>query len=53
MLPVESVSMGYGKFPRRTDSAPARKALEAYLTLLIEALWSKQRIMEVYRGDCA
>jgi monofunctional biosynthetic peptidoglycan transglycosylase len=25
-----------------------RKLLEAYLTLLIEALWSKQRILEVY-----
>ena len=25
-----------------------RKGLEAYLTLLIEALWSKQRILEVY-----
>nr|MBS0021603.1 monofunctional biosynthetic peptidoglycan transglycosylase [Gammaproteobacteria bacterium] len=28
--------------------SPVRKALEAYLTLLIEALWSKHRIMEVY-----
>lgn len=26
----------------------ARKALEAYFTLLIEGLWSKRRIMEVY-----
>jgi monofunctional biosynthetic peptidoglycan transglycosylase len=26
----------------------ARKALEAYFTLLIEAMWSKRRIMEVY-----
>ena len=26
----------------------ARKALEAYFTLLIEALWGKRRIMEVY-----
>jgi monofunctional biosynthetic peptidoglycan transglycosylase len=25
-----------------------RKVLEAYLTLLVEALWTKQRIMEVY-----
>ena len=28
--------------------SPIRKALEAYLTLLIEGLWSKQRIIEVY-----
>lgn len=28
--------------------SPVRKGLEAYLTVLIELLWSKQRIMEVY-----
>jgi monofunctional biosynthetic peptidoglycan transglycosylase len=28
--------------------SPVRKALEAYYTVLIEALWSKQRILEVY-----
>lgn len=28
--------------------SPVRKLLEAYLTLFIEALWSKQRIMEIY-----
>lgn len=27
---------------------PLRKALEAWFTLLIEALWSKQRILEIY-----
>lgn len=32
-------------FPDRTY---VRKAFEAYFTLLIEALWSKERIMEVY-----
>jgi monofunctional biosynthetic peptidoglycan transglycosylase len=32
-------------FPDRTY---VRKALEAYFTLLIEAIWSKERIMEVY-----
>lgn len=29
-------------------SSWTRKALEAYFTVLIEALWSKERIMEVY-----
>jgi monofunctional biosynthetic peptidoglycan transglycosylase len=32
-------------FPDRTY---VRKALEAYFTLLIETVWSKERIMEVY-----
>jgi monofunctional biosynthetic peptidoglycan transglycosylase len=30
------------------DRSLVRKVLEAYLTLLIEVLWDKQRIMEVY-----
>ncbi|MGE5841599.1 MAG: biosynthetic peptidoglycan transglycosylase, partial [Deltaproteobacteria bacterium] len=28
--------------------SPARKALEAYYTVLIEVLWSKKRILEIY-----